>query len=268
MAHAFERQILKPSLARIVGPDCGDHTKSNLRHVAITLLFDGRSLPRMLEQSAKWHAHQCAIDDEVARLSPHLHVEIKWAACLPDWTTPDGKLSVKVLTTQRELTEEGNDGPNPDGTQGLAHCAGGSADDCRFGGHRILSVRTRLEGGLFERLSTVEIAADWRDDERRKLRIVQHSGRANTHPPEEAWQALEAYLAACGDGRLPVQWEEWEPQRRVEATLESVCGYEWSEQGNIEKVIALWEPCLPRRLRGMTPEIMAEFIVNTKTKAA
>jgi hypothetical protein len=120
-----------------------------------------------------------------------------------------------------------------------------------------LSIRKILPNGLFERISTAEIVSRWEENER-ILGIRQHSGLANKTPPDSAKRTLDAYLARCRDGRLPARWGDCEPQQPVEATLELLCGYDWREPGYIEKVISLWAPCLPRRFRGITPEMMAE----------
>jgi hypothetical protein len=251
MVSAFSLQILHPSSART-----GDFSLRG-RNDALgrDLLFRGMSLARILEASRRWHGRQGNIDAAISAISPELEFD-DWKAGLPDWETAGRRIA--VLTTKTELADEGRneatDGCNPDGTTGLAHCVGGYSDRCRTGTSRILSVRSRLPGGGFKRLSTAEISVAPQDGAR-PLTVVMHRGHGNGDAPPEAEALLAQYLEKCRAGTLKIDGRGLAALPMGEGVM-AKCGYDWRVLGNVEKAVAAWAPCLPRRLRTMTPEDM------------
>jgi hypothetical protein len=250
MASAFHDQIQRPLAAMASG---SDESRREMNEVQVrNMLFKGLSLTKILEASRRWHARQEAINAAISALSPELEFK-NWRPGLPDWE-PDG-MRVTILTTRKELTDEGRDGVNDDGTAGLAHCVGGYSDRCRSGDSRILSVRRLLPSGGFVRLSTAEISVKATNGAR-ELDVVQHRGHANGDAPPQPEAMLGEYLEKCRAGRLAINESELVPLPSSGGVM-ATCGYDWREPGNIEKAIAAWSPCLPRRIRGMAPEELA-----------
>jgi hypothetical protein len=249
MTDAFYRQLILPSITREV-------VDENLLQIGCylrlaRLITDGRSLPRLLEMSRRWHGMQPLIDARLAALSPELEIASHWPAGLPNWSFDD--IDVVVLTSKAMLVDEGRYGVNVDGSKGLSHCVGGYSETCRAGKSRIVSLRRRLTGGGFERLSTAELV-----DIRRGIgfQVIEHRGDSNRPSPDESQRALQAYQATCRREELFVDWNGLTPLPSINS-VEALCGYDWRKPGNIEEAIAIWSPCLPGHVRRMTPREIA-----------
>ncbi len=232
VASAFTEQVLLPAvrLRQAVDPDFVPDAPSHFGDASAALLWSGRSLARIVETSTRWHARQEGIADAVESLALGDAAARRWGPAFPDLRT--GDLEVVVLADEAALREEGRQGPNRDGTAGLAHCVGGYGPACLRGESRILSVRRILRDGTRVRLSTAEVT--WRDG------LVQHRGHANADPDEEAVEFLAGYLTAVLDGTLRVVEEELAP---VEATT---APYDPRVPGTWDAVRAMWRPFAPR----------------------
>ncbi len=144
-----------------------------------------------------------------------------------------------MLTTVRELIDEGADGTDADGARGLAHCVGGYGDACRAGRARVASIRRLGPDGTASRLSTVEFS--W---ERGKVGVEQHRGRANAVPCPEAVALVEGYVDGLGE-------RPWWPPVEGAHDLSGIAGYDWRVPGAWEAVRDLWRPHVPRAVRDL-----------------
>lgn len=259
MLVAFKRQVLSPTLHVHAmgglpplpeGPTRAGAALDALRRcypkptVAVAALLSGRSLVRCIRDSARWHAGQHRISALAASLPGTLGRPPSWPACLPGHA--EGNLAAVVLTDAAALADEGREGPNADGTEGLDHCVGGYAVECVAHGTRIVSIRRPVPGG-FERLSTAQVAV-----QAGKVVSLQHSGRRNGEPPPEATALLDSYLATLG------QLGPWAPDAipGLPGGGKDPCasaGYDWFLPGNLNAVARAWAPFLPRALRGLSP---------------
>ncbi len=266
MLSSFKRQVLAPALhiaAMATLPDLEEGhgrvaaARAALRRgavkstVAASALLSGRSLARCLRDSAGWHAGSHRISAGLASLPGTLGRPPSWDAILPGMR--EGDLAVVVLTDAAALADEGRDGVNGDGTEGLRSCVGGYVAECVRSGTRVASLRRMLPGGGFMRLSTAQVAV-------RGGRVVplQHAAMLNDEPSHEAAALLERYLAALADAgpydddAIPI----------ASATGDDPCtpaGYDWFVPGNLEAAMAVWAPFMPRALRGMPPRGWAEL---------
>jgi hypothetical protein len=269
MVEAFARQVTAPALAKARRLRTDAHFKDwkhqkirmngDLTHIgqklAKDLLLGGRSLGAILELSVEWHGKQAGIDAAIEAISPGMLDLRRWEAGLPDWDV-DG-IRIKVLTTLRELHDEGRRGKNTDGSEGLWHCVAGYASKCTGSRTRIVSLRKCVADGTEVRLSTAEINLDSEDY---KAVVVQHRGLKNAAPPESTVAALAKYMAAISAGRLQVDRVAIEPPRKdsaLDGTITEAAGYEWDILGNVEKAISVWSGFLPRGMRAMTAEDLA-----------
>ncbi len=235
VADAYADEVLVPA-HRLSGehPD-----RERLRRRAFTLLAAGRGACRVLDASRRWHwadAARRAAVEALPRGNGFRRVD-RWPAVLPDMRL--GGLSLRVLVRSSELADEGRDGPDLDGVDGLSHCAGGYAGQCLSGQSRILSLR----GSDGARLSTAELSF-----EGGRIRVAQHRGRGNSAPAAACRTALEAYLAKVASGPAP------QPSALVVAGAvdpDDRARYDRHHPGNWEAVRDLWAPHVPRPLRTM-----------------
>ncbi len=239
MREAYAAEVLGPALHATHGHATGDVAGT----YAPSLLQDGRRLCRILEASRRWHHGRHAILDVVRRHAPK-GARREWPRAWP--TAASDGVRVVELTSVEELRAEGSKGIDRDGVPGLSHCVGGHADRCMSGHARVLSLRRDGEGEG-SRLSTAEVA--WSGG---RASVIQHRASRNATPGVEAARALSAYVEAIGKGKLTVD----------EAALAPVGGrghgpdasYDHRAAGAWEEVRAAWDPFVPRRLRGASPD--------------
>jgi hypothetical protein len=279
MVAAFARQVAMPALAvsrslrRDAQAKIGEHHKIQLNNdlgyvakaLARRLLLGGRSLGSILELSVRWHGNQAVIDGAIETITPRITTGKTlidpsfWPAGLPDWDV--NGILIKVLTTQRELEDEGRHGKNADGSDGLAHCVGGYAWQCKMSRTRIISFRKRTDDGGESRLSTAQIKFEGLAY---KAVVVQHYGPYNTTPPKSSGAALDKYMAAISDGRLQVDMAAIEPpEMDITGTITEAAGYEWDIPGNVEKAMSVWSRFMPRGMRMMTAADLAKLALST-----
>lgn len=148
--------------------------------IAKEAVLGDRGLPALLENSRLWHS----------RFREDAPAGVTWKAVLPRWTHPDTGIEVVPLTSSDELATEGS----PE--TGLDHCVGGAKYALTSLRDEVRIVSLRKDG---QPLSTAEISL--RGDEADSTlpqEVVQHQARGNSKPPEEAIQALEAYVSLDG----------------------------------------------------------------------
>ena len=164
---------------------------------ALAMLAGDGSYLRLAERSHRWHRggpSRHGIPDTVTWPVPFRRVDLGggWhAACL------DGP---------RALRDEGADGPDGDGIDGLRHCVGEYVQRCWSGKSLILSLRVE-EGGAVRRASTVELYPEPTgkfDLSGHRFEVAQHFGRSNGPPCAEAMLALDRLRAMLADGLVPV----------------------------------------------------------------
>ncbi len=245
VVHALARQVVVPAVALAHGrPDGVAAASERARACLWRILHGRRTLNGVLGSSARWHARQGAILDGMEALPGRVaRLADGWVPGLPDLV--HGDVTLKVLATPRELREEGARTPNPDGTLGLSHCVGGYAPGCRAGTSRIVSLRRTLPDGSLVRSSTADL-----DVSRRTVTLSEHRGPGNSAPPDDCVMALRAYMAHVADGRA-VDWTAFVAMDDAGDAIVADAGYDLWREGNHAAVVALWEPVLPRHLRGL-----------------
>jgi hypothetical protein len=141
VADDLARRILAPLLARsYVETGEGEGGEGALpgraRDLAHAVLHARRGLPSILERSVRWHRMLPRID----ALMPRGDIpETRWDPPCPPLRV--GGMEVRALASALELADEGADGRDADGLEGLSHCVAGYATRCMAGGVDILSVR-------------------------------------------------------------------------------------------------------------------------------
>ncbi len=237
---SYARQVLEPAvaLAKVDGVGLPPFVP---RGAATRLLADGRRLCRQLDDSRRWHAAQARILGDLAAFAPVPDAPRAWPPAWPEWG--DGDLLVRELTTAAELMDEGAAGTDIDGCEGLHHCVGGYAASCLAGSSRILSIR-RVAGDAPGRLSTVEVAL------RPHPKALQHLGRRNAAPPSAATSALAIYMGLVQAGDLPVDRGALHAVRGS-GRMSVQAGYDFAAPGAWDRARDLWDPFVPRRLRGI-----------------
>ncbi len=239
---AFQSQVVTPALSA-----SGVTNRAASYGLCHAMLFDARTLRRVLEVSRIWHSRHAAI---AAALPRGAATPSSWPAALPD-ATYDG-IALKVLTDRGALVDEGRRGADPDGVPGLSHCVASYAGTCLSGLSRLVSVRA-ASGASFGRLSTAELTWDGR-----RVHLVQHRGLGNAAPPPEAEAALARYLDDLASRRLMVDGAGFRavPGGGVAARD---AGYDATVPGNWEAARDAWAFLLPGRLRRMTPADVARM---------
>lgn len=245
MVRALFRQVAIPACslsgAHASPSDAGGEAQDAFRAMALR----ERGLRRMLEVSATWHRSH-ALPEMPCR--PGLVFGRPWVPFLPDHAS--GDLRLTVLTTAAQIADEGRRGPGADGREGLHHCVGTYADDCRRGDSRIASIGRAMPDGTVVRVSTVEfMAADGAVD------IVQHRGMRNGPPPADAAAFASTYAA-----RRDVRHVRFEAMPGADEA--SPAGYDWALPGNWEAVARSWRPYLPRRFRDMDQASWATVVAS------
>jgi len=212
---------------------------------AMRVMYAGKSATGVLEARNEWHRRQEAIDAAIfAASSTDL-----WPALFAP--VRHGNVEVRPVTDGLSLREEGSHGPDRNGVAGMGHCVATRRPKLLRGEAHVLSIRRLLPDGGYERLSTAQVEVGPHGG----IRLAEHKGPGNAEPPPEANAALQAVLAAAGQGVLKLNPEALE--RRGDAAgpdlVSFECQYDWRDPEAIATALRAWEPCLPRWLRGATP---------------
>ncbi len=255
MVEAFSRQVVIPALA--VAGLFPDVDRWHATTAASTALTSGKPLAGILAEAALWQGRRDGIDAAIATLPHGAGSTSSWKAGFPD-ATYDGH-EVVVLRDRLSLVEEGRDGRNPDGSEGLAHSLAARAADCAQGRARLLSIRTVLPDGTRERLSTVEVRWE-REGSRNLYSVAAHAGPDRRPPGREAVQVLDRYVDDLRHGRLA-------PLDRfafVSLGLREVdaAGYDVHAPGQWEAARDLWADFLPEAAMAMDATAFANALVS------
>ena len=235
MARALAAQVVAPAHA------LGEATHGDGYGAAFRALFAGRGIRHAVAMSRDWHAARGRMDATMRAFAGAVPPGDGWATCLPAFAFED--VAVVPLASPDDLRDEGMDGPDREGRRGLRHCVADYARECRAGRYRVLSVRRTHADGTWSRLSTVGmVLMDGRPT------VEQHRGQGNDGPHPDARFALHKYLQHLSVSGLAagVSWpalpEDGGP---------AAAGYDWAIPGAWDAVARLWDPHLPRALRGM-----------------
>lgn len=238
MIEAFIDDLGVAVLARTRDVRVAPRTNPLARKLAVAVLFGNRGFSRILEQSGEWHRRG------IARRNPP---DKRWAPILPDWSDTASDHFFVPLTDARLLVDEGVHGLDSHGIEGLGHCVGGYWRRCFEGLCRIVSVRRPAIGGSFERVSTVEIGFD-----KEGAPVVdQHRGRGNQAPSLEAEEALSRYMSSFS---LDVGLIRAALDKGHLASVAEICGYDWSDDTQMQVAIDAWSPYMRREYRGLAPD--------------
>ncbi len=246
------RELLLPAVA-LSGAPPGPLAHMDVTLVGAAVLHRGRSLAAMLDVSERWHRNLGRMDERRESLPSVPWRDDPWPAGLPD-ASREG-LRIVVLRTRRELADEGRRGANEDGSEGLDHCVGGYASDCRSGRSRILSVR-RAGDGPPDRVATLGI-----DVERDPMVVFQHAARTNSRPGRASVAAVELYMRDLAEGVLEIDRGAFVPMP-VDDGLDHFAGYDFRHPGNWEVMRDLWSRVLPRHLRDADVETFARLALD------
>ncbi len=206
------------------------------------LLFVGRGLVSCLEVSQRWHRHR----DELARGFMSASRDLSWPVPFPPFEheTADGVVEVVPIGDALSLYEEGSAGTDRRGAEGLDHCVFGRLGAALRGDAHVLSLRLRLPGGGYRRLSTAQVELDGLG-----FTVDEHEARNGEPGPaacEDALAALRVMYADVPLDVMPRQGGRPDPVR-------DACGYDWTDEAALSRALAAWSPFLPRWLRGLAP---------------
>ncbi len=250
MATAFADQVARPATALVDGDDkVAANAWIPVDNSPGALLWSGLTLPRILSLSATWHADLHRID-AVRQRHGGAALDASWAPGLPYHR--EGDLEAVVLADTGALVDEGREGRDADGMEGLAHCVGGYSRRCATGASRIVSIRRIHPDGSRVRLSTAEFT----HDPACGFTLHQHLGHANASPGPEAGRLVEGYVRLLGTGRLQADasvMRAVDPETFEEQEF-GAFGYDHRAPGAWEDVRDAWAPFMPRTARGMSPQ--------------
>lgn len=230
----------------------------NFNRAASKLLFGTATFNGIIQTATDWHSIRHRIDLQIDRLTPEKTDINSWPAGMTEACYDDGRIVVRPLTSHRQLVAEGGSHLDPDGVPGLDHCVGGFfyVERSLKGISRILSIREIDVDGKERRLSTAEINID--HDKSPHFSIRQHYGTQNSTPPDTASHALATYLAELEASAANTDWSTAFPSIQVPTvTLSDRANYDVTKAANVEACLRLWEPLLPKTLRGLP---LASFV--------
>lgn len=248
MAAAFERQVFEPAMrcagVEVEDPFGGGQTliPGNNRHVraaVLRLLLGEKGLIGFGETAAKWHAR--VTDLAKAELAQCHSDEASWPVPFDrrQFLTSDGTpIEVRCLSSARQFLDEGADGPDDDGVEGLAHCIASYAGRARRDGDVVVSIRAVDEEGKGRRLSTAHFV---RDPDHERFALDQHRGHDNDPPCD-----------AAADAARMVEWtlRDWRPQKAGESGV----FFDREDRSAVAAMISAWRFALPKAARTWTPE--------------
>jgi hypothetical protein len=239
--------LVLPLLSWAGGEESRSHDEA--KALSQRLLFEGRGLPRIYEMSRVWHRAGGV------RIAGREFGSGGWVPVLPP--AAHGGVRIAPLSTKSELAAEGSAGRDADGHRGLSHCVASRWSSCTTGNSRVMGVRDAATG---ERLSTFEIAFD----PSMRPRMVEHRGFANGTPPDEAMDAVRAYMAGLEGGVIPFDPAPLAKARRSgrDVSLEQLCGYDWRDGDLIAEAIAAWAPYMARPYRDLDPRAFHESLTG------
>jgi hypothetical protein len=212
---------------------------AQLRPLADRVLFQGRSLDKIIGLSQAWHDPRNAFPDALRPIKANGQWHSLTQESVID-VDPVPGLKIHVLTTDEELKREGS---------AMSHCVGGGgySGKCLQGTGHILSVRT-TEGKI---LSTMEVNL-----QNGRLNIAQNRAEANAEAPSEARIAAEWFKDGVEKGRIPLnnrfgETDLSKSQRKRPRVLQ-VIGYEIADEfngvENIEAALAEYKKSQRRAL--------------------
>ena len=244
VVRSFAHQVAAPCMAaaRGLGPARAlpREVARSAVHAAGRILLSGRSLPRLLEWSTRWHRRQAGIQAMLEALPREGEWKTGWDPAFPD-AEVDG-FSISVLLDAAALAAEG---------EALGHCVGGYSPECRSGTSRILSV---CRGGA--KLSTAELRMSGD-----AVALAQHRGPGNADPTPAETAAVASYLEGIHSGALAWDPAGLEPVPENDGhALAHDAGYEWWRPGHVEAALEAWRPFLPRAARSLDAAAWAEAL--------
>jgi hypothetical protein len=214
--------------------------------MAKKILVNGRSVPRLLELSGRWHKNERRMDAEV--------VEKTDPRCWPPLLESPiayGELTAMSLCSPGDLGEEG---------ARLEHCVGTYAAHCLYDGSHIISIRNKSG----ESLSTMEIRISEQDGNIRmghpKIVIRQHYGHKNSDPSKAEKELASWLLKGLSDGSIPFDWGKIKDERKIRESnapskqdeMAEIIGYDYQDTSIRDFVLNQWQFALPPDQRGLS----------------
>lgn len=242
--------ILTPAFAERM-PDVSREARTV---AADRIIFGDKSLNGIIETLHAFHFHQDALSVAINQLCARRR--ISWSGLTFRKTFQCNRHEMKWLTTPNELIDEGREGPDDKGMQGMSHCVASYIIPCLEGSSHILSVRSKTNGKRC-RVATAEIR--WYDQDE-MFKIRQISGYGNSAPDEEATKAVEQAVWWLNEN----QWEPITILRNrqentgIEVRNGSIVGLVRNDKECLSMIRAL-EPLLPRFARGLDVDGFVEM---------
>jgi hypothetical protein len=201
------------------------------------MLFEGRTLPDLLDVSRRFHQERPAMLEMSERYrNAQAKSQIKeggWPGLTNPVQAPNGFWLVPLCTTE-ELRQEG---------QRMHHCVGGYTTQAKACNSHIVSVRTMNPDGSSISHSTAEFRGI-KQAIPETLHQVQHQAHGN-HTPEAVYRdAMAWYVRQIESGRLKTNWELirafLDDTLVVMDQVERLCGYDWRERQNLDMAVRPW----------------------------
>lgn len=233
------------------------------KEVSKLMLITGKSLPKLFEESNKWHNNRNRIMEIVpSNLSAQDLKDVinksqtGWIPLSDEVVSPNG-LSLVPLRTEAELKKEG---------QIMGHCVGSYGTKAKSGQCHIVSVR---EGN--KSIATVEFSLQDGIEDGLKLKIIQNKGVHNSSPSSEAKDSVDWYMKSLERNFIPnnyVKIKAYLGEKIFQDSLERVCNYDWRNVQNINTVLAPWAPYVATDVKKMSFEdlVNCNIIANIRNK--
>lgn len=275
MLSSFEKSVLRPALARL-GFDAGQHAsfdtlagdqcqpsgaRGSVREMSAKLLLRDKGWRSIAELSAAWSVKTHAIATVEARLAEHTNWKVPFE--LLTFEMPEGAIEIKALASAQDLLDEGVDGIDSNGMEGMGHCVPSYMAACAEGRSIVVSIRRRDASGTVVRVSTAELSARYRgfgEDATYRLEVVQHYARDNSAPPHVARVVLGILI----NGEMASEIARTmlvNINHDVPDTF-----YDPDRPGAIEAMLAAWEFALSREVRKLSVEEFAKHAVALTTQ--
>ena len=260
MGRAFASQVAGPAM-HLAGIEAGPRDRAG--QAAAAALESGRTLAAVIADAVWWRAVRDGLDAQVAAFRHGAEGVSSWQGGIPDGSYKagtHGDFAVVVLKDRDALVEEGFDGANPDGTEGLCHDLAARAGDCADGRCRVVSLRRVADGEARERLSTAVVGYGMKGLSKQFM-VEAHLGPGGEAPDALSASLLAKYVEDVQAGRLgPVDDMAFVPVA-IRKDVSQAAGYDVDAPGQWHAARDLWADFVPEAALHMDPEEMGHALL-------
>lgn len=206
----------------------------------------------------------------------------------PEWMEPvqaPNGIWICDLHNDRLLYYEGANKRDPMGAYGLDHCCASmnsyNVGRCLSGNH-ILSLR-KIVGDRYSRFGTACVRGFSVDaGDKQDLTEVEYRYFSNLVPPDEGWEALHWFFEEARKGNIRFDTQairdfadlakEMAKQNDrdagqdagglgifVQDEITKICGFDWSNDDEMNSALDIWGPCLNKSMRQMPIDKMEQI---------